>query len=177
MTLTITHATASPWQREDVVAYLVKQWRSGSTATQLVKLLRSSFGIVTTRNAIIGRLSRMGEGQSRERAIETLRVQAKHKAQRTERIMFVRKPKSAPPRAPLREPDIATPHAKPWQQRRSGQCAWPIATDDGVFSCCSPIERGSFCSAHAAIGYDTVRKLDVDREARHMSRFDRTEVA
>lgn len=177
MTLTRTHELTSPWRDPEVVDYLVKQWRAGSTATQLVKLLRAKFGIVVTRNACIGRLSRMGEGQSRERAIETLRIQAKHKSQRTERVVVVRKPKPKPPQAPLREPDITTPHARPWQLRTLGQCTWPLTVDGATWSCCSPVERGSFCGAHARVGYDTVRKLDEVRSAKHLTRYDRVEAS
>lgn len=177
MTLTTLHATTSPWQREDVVAYLVKEWRSGQSATQIVAKLRASFGIVTTRNSVIGALHRRGESsRSPGRAVETTILQNKLRARpRKEAVVRISPPKSKPPIVRVALPDIPSPLARPWQHRRHGQCTWPILADGVTLSCCSPIARGSFCSGHAQVGYDTVRKLDVDRAAKHMARFDGVE--
>lgn len=173
--MTITHKVerSTPWT-EDRMAYAAKMWRDGKSASEIALALNKSFGVLLTRNSVIGKLHRMGVMQKRTKRPVTLQ---KEQHNRGERIVVIRKPAGKPPVVRIPLPDIQTPHAGPWQQRRSGQCTWPIATDDGTFSCCSPIERGSFCGPHSAIGYDTVRKLDVDRAARHMARFDRVEAA
>jgi len=177
MTLTIQHSTTSPWRDDAVVAYAIKSYTDGATASEIAKALRASFGLVVTRNAVIGALHRRGVMEKRKfRATETQLQGAKaRKIMGEKKEAVVRRPKPLPPRAIPKPETVETPHARPWQQRRSGQCTWPIETERGVFSCCGPIERGSFCYDHARIGYDTVRKLDVDRAARHMTRHERNE--
>lgn len=45
---------------------------------------------------------------------------------------------------------------KPWTERQSGECAWPIGPRDQILSCCSPVAPGSFyCPTHYAVMYQT----------------------
>lgn len=172
----MSNQNTTPWT-EDRTAYAVKLWREGSSAGQIANKLRESFGLKATRNMVIGRLHRLGECNNPQRD-KLMQGKQRSAVAKKERVMVVRKPKPLPPQKPLRGPDIPTPFAKPWQQRTLGQCTWPLTVDGVVWSCCGPIEKGSFCADHARLGYDTgVRKLDVDRSAKHLSRFDRTEEA
>lgn len=44
--------------------------------------------------------------------------------------------------------------ARPFAERRTGQCWWPYGEGVATLSCCAPVVRGGLCEGHAAgVGY------------------------
>lgn len=148
---------------EERDALLRKLVLDGQSYSQVARAL----GGGVTRNAAIGRANRMG--LSRDPARQAIQRQAWAQADATrkrkavEREAFRRAKAAAkpseprPPRAPSPKPapvTVASPNARPWMQRRPGECKWPIGERGDIQSCCNPIAHGSFCEGHAVLGYD-----------------------
>ena len=67
----------------------------------------------------------------------------------TRRLAHLAKPEKRP-----QPPAIDYTHAKPWIERKFGECAFPIGSGEDLLSCCAPTEDGqSYCRACRAVVY------------------------
>lgn len=71
--------------------------------------------------------------------------------------------------------DVESPNARPWMERLSGECKWPLDERGAVRFCCNPVERGSYCAGHAAVAFVPVNPDHHTSKARVYARFDRVE--
>lgn len=137
---------------------LVKMWTEGKSAGQIARAIPGR-----TRNAVIGKVHRMGMARSEDTVREERRLRAA-KPPREPRIkLTVLRVIKTPPPPPSPPPVVSTLHARPWMSRASRECAWLL--DDGR-SCCAAVTRGSYCAGHAAQVYRPVKKLAVEKMAR-----------
>lgn len=172
---------AFPWLPEHIEA-MKTLWRRGMSASLIAKELvheRRS----PSRSAVIGKLHRLGitadcrdpwQPITREpngrppsapkvktepiRIVNARAVAAKArvtKGAKIDRFNARSIPLDhRPDTAPLREVADVT-NAKPWIKRGTLECTWPVSGEGAdTLSCCSPIERGSWCAAHALIGFN-----------------------
>lgn len=143
-------------------------WQKGKSATEISKAL-AGHGVHKTRNAVIGRLHRMGVtvNDRPHEVTRAHRIACEDKSrQKKSRVSSTNQAKGAlarrynadlrgsePKYTPKPLPDIESPNARPWALRKAGECSWPIGERHDMRSCCNPVSRGSFCEDHAAIGY------------------------
>lgn len=114
-----------------------------------------------TRNAIIGRVFRMGwcrpeASAPNMRAAYPKRVaNVARRHQQPAPAFRAGKWKDgnvqAPTPAVLPTGDIESPNAKPWTERKARECAFPVSGEGAdVVSCCNPAEA-TYCASHFAI--------------------------
>lgn len=60
--------TENPWENDEAVTYASERYMAGRSAAEVARELKAKFGIIITRNAVIGKLNRIGVAQ--QRAIE-----------------------------------------------------------------------------------------------------------
>jgi hypothetical protein len=124
-----------------------------------------------SRNAVIGKCRRMGfalpGAEEKQARLSIARVRAARAP--AERV-------APPPRPPVpaREPEPVmievapnnqypryvfvgggrasanvTPTARPWADRRHGECKWLVTEGADGLACCAPVQRGGYCREHA----------------------------
>ena len=145
--------TWTPEQTE----FAIKHWRDGKSAATVAQMMNAGFGTKLSRNAVIGRLNRLGHQRAAPAGMRMTTVvkslckafairRAKVKQQWTPTVREVEKPKPAP--APVIVADVS--FARPWMERGSGQCAFPLGERYAVMSCCAPTAE-TYCKAHRAM--------------------------
>lgn len=115
--------------------YAIKHWREGKSAGEVAKLLNNTFGTERTRNGVIGRVHRLGEGRGKP--------------------VVGRKTKPGPrpmsPPKPLPEPVVILAdlsYARPWLTRaKRGECHFLLGERHAYLSCCAPTDE-IYCAAH-----------------------------
>lgn len=170
MTYTRVNPNGSRWSDENTEK-LRTLWVSGVSCIQIANELGNGF----TRNAIIGKAQRMGLG-TKAGAIR----QEPAKPQRAKQITPPKpRPKPAlglagsgmafdrgedrPPLVPRQSFAVAfspLPGSRPgpWEERRAGQCKWPIDAPDGaVWSCCEPCGGDRYCPQHTVTSAATIQ--------------------
>lgn len=140
------------WTPENT-ALAVRLWTEGKSASEIGKTL----GI--TRNAVIGKVHRMGVKRNLPAAP-------------------AKPPKAVAPRVPRRPNERKAPSEKrvniinfpvlpvkevravndslmrPWTERKFGECAFPTVKGDETYSCCADTEgHRSYCPAHQKVVY------------------------
>lgn len=72
---------------------------------------------------------------------------------------------------------VESPNARPWMEdRRLGECNWPIGGRYEIKSCCNPVKARGWCVGHLAIGVAAVQPQAMrSRDASRLARFDRVE--
>lgn len=132
---------------DEAAAFAEKAWKDGYSASQISKALAKNKHGSFSRNAVIGKIHRMGlAGRAgcaapRKRAIRQARAVALH---------GVSAPKIAEPYIPLPEP--LTPTVGDVLELQPHQCKWPMEKGDGGgggFSFCGREAEGVYCEAHA----------------------------
>lgn len=73
---------------------------------------------------------------------------------------------------------VESPNARPFLQApRFDACKWPIGEGLTMLACCNPVERGSYCSGHAAIAFTSASPRLAPRQqaktASALTRYDR----
>jgi hypothetical protein len=148
------------WSDENIER-VKRLWVAGYSAGSISRQLGGAF----TRNAVIGKLFRMGE-MGRRQAAEPRNVVEAPKAPKLRAPIVKRlpglnggirlspaimKPKALPDFKPLLHEVVTEP--KPWLERKFGECAYPVAGDGaGLMSCCGPVwEARAYCRAHAEV--------------------------
>ena len=134
---------------EEAIALTTREWKAGFSAGQISIILRRDLGIRKTRNAVIGKLHRLGVA-GRGRPSPTPRPSAcKARRNRTYHA-----PKCAPlkPEAPAPVEPLNTPLL----EVSDLQCKAVVdQTEWGRAKCCGhPAEAGrSYCTHHEAMFY------------------------
>lgn len=172
---------AFPWNAEGVEARLTKLWtEDGLSAAKIATELTEMTGEPLTRNAVIGRISRLGlsgkgnpdrsfgpqvaaEPPIAEPAPEPVEVLS-------EPVISVSEPEPEPMQA-------CPPQASPGvllTDLRIGQCRFPVTPHHAPshLFCADPVEApgATYCPVHAAMCFDRrtpqERRADYDRAAR-----------
>lgn len=173
--------SASEWSDESI-AFAVEKWRAGLSNAQIAKEIGKVFSFKPTRNAVIGKLNRLGHKRGRPalscKAPKVARSyvrpprppagssagkaavvhsSAYRKASAGE-AEAVRAERLAVGRAALKamaQADaVVSPNARPFLEAPLfDACKWPIGEGMTMLSCCNPVERGSYCEGHAAVAY------------------------
>lgn len=143
------------WTPEQT-ALAIKHWNQGKSAAMVAQIMNETFGTELTRSAIIGRVGRLGHQRAAPAALRSSTVvklakakairKHKVKEQWTPTVREVEKPK--PVSAPVIVADVS--FARPWMERGSGQCAFPLGERYAVLSCCAPTAE-TYCKAHRAM--------------------------
>lgn len=143
------------WTPEQT-AFAIKHWNQGKSAAMVAQIMNETFGTELTRSAIIGRVGRLGHQRAAPAALRSSTVvklakakairKHKVKEQWTPTVREVEKPK--PVSAPVIVADVS--FARPWMERGSGQCAFPLGERYAVLSCCAPTAE-TYCKAHRAM--------------------------
>jgi hypothetical protein len=169
-------AFEASWPAEHIER-LKDLWTKGWSGGQIAKEMGGY-----TRSAIIGKVHRLrlaGEIEVRmspsgPRGLQ--RVAKPQRAKPTARARLLaspRPPRASAPKAPA--PVINYANARPWEERRPGQCAFPIGQGDGLLSCCAPTEtvadkRRIYCLACESVVYQQVTPAK-KRERRRIVRL------
>lgn len=149
---------------DERIELLKALWARGLSASQVAKQLRD-----TSRSAVIGKLHRLGvsnrghafkpapvrigktgaAGLAKARAVSGTAPEPASQARPRGGILSSTRLKPMPP-PPASQPIDAT-KAKPWTERRFGECAYPVGGEMAdTLSCCLPAE-GNYCPRHRAI--------------------------
>lgn len=140
-------ANVSKWT-DAMIARTAELWLSGKSAAETAAMIRAEFGVVFSRNAIVGKIHRMGH----HRATEAPRRAVK----RTKTATVIERPKTKPlpaPKATTAAPSLRVPVT----ELRSGQCRFGThETPDGDHLFCGhPVKAGrSYCEAHWSVTVD-----------------------
>lgn len=140
---------------DEAIADAKRLWMEGHSSSMISDEISRKYGNVVSRNAVIGKLQRLGiDNTSRgmKPGHTRLALPPRFKAPRPRPVAFVEKRGPAlKPQPPLRMPvaleDLS--FARPWEERERGQCAWPIGEPGAILSCCAPTDA-KYCAAHYA---------------------------
>jgi hypothetical protein len=164
----MAHKADTKFWTPERVNDLRTRWKAGQTASQISEAIGAE-----SRSAVIGKVSRMkitraaastpqraprapaSKPQDR-RALAADGIQAQRRAEGPAHLYInqgaVKFSAGAVPLPDLREIG-AHPFAKPWLERQFRECCWPVAGSGAdMRSCCAPVERRGWCSAHLEIG-------------------------
>ena len=147
----------------ELTEFAIKHWRDGKSANMVASMMTAAFGTHFSRNAVIGRINRLGENRPAPAApkMTVADQRARRKAAReanapkrlfreqfAETVRVAKAPKPEPTPAVIADLSFA----RPWLERGPGQCAFPIGQRYEVQSCCAPIANAdSYCEAHRTI--------------------------
>lgn len=155
-----SNALDTPWT-EERTNDLIKRWDSGESAGEICNRFRC------TRSAVIGKIHRLrqqgritrvdaprtpGDGVSSNKA--RARVKRERRTQ-APTLRAVPRPPRAEPRPP--RPAIDYSNAKPWTERRFGECAFPIGSGADALSCCAPTGGATYCGPCRGLMYRPVQ--------------------
>jgi len=120
---------------------------AGHSSSQIATIMGG-----TTRNGVIGRLSRLGIKMPPQQA-------------RTHRVPKLRCPKIKltkaghvkPPKPPVEQVHVPQVESKPLLDRRWNECSWIVDDSDAHLMCCAPVTRGSWCEAHNVQGRSPIQ--------------------
>lgn len=145
---------SSPWTTE-ITEQMVKLWKGGMSASQIAKLLG-----IPTRNAVIGKVHRMGREAKRENPSEpkfkAVRL-TKDQRLRAANIEIIKiKERYRQPKREARPPqEAAGSTPRPWMTRTLEECAFPVSGDGAdTYSCCAPIYTAlkfPYCPEHLKV--------------------------
>ena len=154
------------WSAEQI-ADVQERYARGESAGEIAKLHPGR-----TRNAIIGILFRTGKMRDPSRKVlhQTKVEAARRKSLSRPPVPFkgiqptgaeaerLAEERAAKGRAALiraGQITVESPNARPFLEApRFDACKWPIGEGMTMMSCCNPVERGSYCSGHAAIAFN-----------------------
>jgi GcrA cell cycle regulator len=145
--------TVSAWT-DDRVGRLKTLWIEGRSAAEIARDLDHGL----TRNAVLGKVHRLGLSAGRSPASKSARAAPGPAARRSPPARAVPPPRPEPlARGAMDAPSHGT--ATILSVRRQ-DCRWPYGDpgDLGFALCGRRVERGAFCAAHAEIGYRSVHQ-------------------
>ena len=136
------------WDLAEPLAMLRELWIAGVPVTQMASRISSTFKHKVTRNAVIGKAHRLGlaiefprdGNKDREAARVRGKMAAREKRAKRDRLHLEKAAAAKPILA-----DVS--YARPWLERQSGQCAFPLGDRYAVMSCCFPTDE-TYCAAH-----------------------------
>jgi hypothetical protein len=163
----------SEWTH-DRIAYLKGAWAAGDTATMIAETLGGRF----TRNAVLGKLQRLGLlGQRQPDLTPTERAMRKaaYDAQRNARKRAQRG--NIPGMMPVKRPAVAVQRSLPVpapappplnfsiMDLRSGLCRWPVNNGGPYLFCGNAASEVVYCPFHMKMAYDRRQDHEQDRVA------------
>ncbi len=158
--------TPNAWANAEVVTYATERYMAGRSAAEVARELKAKFKIVISRNAVIGKMNRIGVAQVRAlepTAPKPSRTNTRYTAPKGVRAPSVRKTHKKQPKAPFKpafkvvvagngatfvhdtrpaRQKVTTPPAeiaaapRHWESRRFGECAFPINDDVTAIQSC-----------------------------------------
>ena len=136
------------WDLPEPLAMLRELWIAGVPVTLMASRISAKFGNKVTRNAVIGKAHRLGlahefprdGNKDREAARVRGKMAAREKRAKRDRLHLEKAAAAKPILA-----DVS--YARPWLERQSGQCAFPLGERHAVMSCCFPTDE-TYCAAH-----------------------------
>ena len=153
--------------------YAVKHWREGKSAGEVAKLLNNAFGTQRTRNSVIGRVHRLGEGRPEPvggRAVHNSRTEIVRRAKAVANAKPG--PRLMSPPKPLPEPVVIladVSYARPWLTRaQRGECHFLLGPREAYLSCCFPTDE-TYCAPHREV-MGGQRKAWSPKDYRNMGR-------
>lgn len=153
---------------EDRVEVLTKLWAEGLSASQIAKQLGG-----VTRNAVIGKVHRLGLSGRATPSRPARKTAAKPAAARTRKVTTVPAVPRVPDPAP--EPDVAIPAPVEAKLMSNGEyatiltikdhmCKWPIgdpSSDEFRFCGRKVKESEPYCEPHCSVAYQPSRRRGV----------------
>lgn len=158
---------------DEAIAQLKALWADGMTASKIAATLRG-----VTRNAVLGKLHRLGLARQSFRPRPQRKVSAPPRAAvRVETARAkARKPAALMAKMEYRPPQFARgtmatieaeasarplPQANPlmrtFMQLQDGECRYPYGEDAPFLFCAQPVEEGKpYCAAHCAVCFTPV---------------------
>lgn len=163
------------WHRTGLLGQLETLWADGLSFSEIaLRLNRSFMGVELTRNAVCGKLSRMGfkRGPAYQPNASTRKPRAKSAKPRQPRPFGVVTPESGhhtravvvqarlagaqlPPARKTRVPPAEIAVApRVWTAHQPRECCWPIEVEgEELHSCCNPTDGRQYCAPHYSIAY------------------------
>lgn len=146
----------------DRIRFVIEQRTKGRTATEIAKDLKREFGVVKTRNSIIGILTRHNVPTP---VIPNAKNQRMKETNRVINRLRAKKPAETLPPLPAYKGPVQSPNARHWTQRCDTpdheECAYLL--NDGR-ACCNPVAgpgstfRRRYCAGHLAGMVDTTQR-------------------
>lgn len=152
----------SAWDNAEIVAELRQLWAENKTScTDIASYLTKKYGVPISRNAVIGKVQRLG--------LEC------HKQAGTERSKATREAKRNPP--PLRIPEEmikpVVPSEQPKKERvpqygdytildlKERSCRWPMSDNSADMRYCGirQVDGSSYCERHRNIAWSRPRVI------------------
>lgn len=145
---TVVERKATLWEVPEVLEMLRSLWIDGVYVSEMAHKISERFGVKISRNAVIGKVHRLKLAAEFPRASggnrETQRVRAQL-ASREKNAKRERMKTAKVERETVILADVS--FARPWIERESGQCAFPLGKRYEVMSCCFPTDE-TYCKAH-----------------------------
>ena len=145
---------SSPWNPE-ITKQMVKLWKGGMSSSKIAKLLG-----IPTRNAVIGKVHRLGWEAKREKPSEpkfkAVRLTKEQQMQAANiKIIKIKEPYRPPKRVARPPQEAAGSTPRPWMTRTIMECAFPVSGDGAdTYSCCAPIYttfKFPYCLEHLKV--------------------------
>jgi hypothetical protein len=112
-------------------------------------LLQMAEVLGTTRNAISGKMNKLGLVTGRSKSpVKRPKPKFNPNAQPST------KTSSIDMDALYNAKHTVSPTAQPWLERSFGQCAFPFAVGDETYSCCKPSNDTGYCDEHCDVMYE-----------------------
>lgn len=156
------------WSEAKIIE-LVNMWTAGKSSREIAHHMSHKYGCDVTRNAIIGRLSRMGMTDASRKQEKDFQRRAKRKpAKKVTAVPDIPQPVSrdtwplrrgTPPHPPLHYEEVFREVIVPAEEHRKlpdlepYHCRWPIGDPreaDFHFCCAKRVPSHAYCGYHAA---------------------------
>jgi hypothetical protein len=145
---TVVERKATLWEVPEVLEMLRSLWIEGIYVSEMASRISARFGVKVSRNAVIGKVHRLklaaefprASGGNRETQRLRAQLASREKQAKRERIQTAKAERETVILA-----DVS--FARPWMERESGQCAFPLGKRHEVLSCCFPTDE-TYCKAH-----------------------------
>lgn len=155
----------APWSDEQV-AFMKALFEDRKTSTDIAAAMNRKFGLRLTRNAVCGKLSRLGLKRLTPEIITERKLKAAFEARK--RAQRERSPRPHPKKVAEKVPTVApTPVGPVRDFSHHGTCKW-IYGDPGLdWQACGHPSRGVYCAYH--------RRLSVSSDPKPVSSRDKQE--
>lgn len=160
------------WWTEERTAELIRLWTEGKSGTEIKNILGA-----VSRSAVIGKVHRLKLPKRPENDRALGRINGKIGLAKQRREQQLARPKRATGRGSTnnalahnihrklkRRRDPAEAHApilldvtnaRPWIERKTGECAYPVGGQGAdTLSCCAPCEGHTYCAGHRRIMFN-----------------------
>jgi hypothetical protein len=145
---TVVERAPTLWEVPGVLEMLRSLWIAEVSVREMGAKMTDHFGVKITANSVIGKVHRSGLAKEFPRSTkgncETNRLRAtlaaREKKAKRDRIQTAKVERETVILA-----DVS--FARPWIERESGQCAFPLGKRYEVMSCCFPTDE-TYCKAH-----------------------------